>query len=48
MIYILSKKDLRIKDIIQTINYTITQNIDLTGKSIFEVDRVPNTKEGDF
>lgn len=48
MIYILSKDDLKLKDIIQTCDYTINLNIDLTGKSVFEVMRLPDVVEGDF
>ena len=41
MIYILSKTDLKIKDIIQTSEYEINTNISLTGKSAFKIYRQP-------
>lgn len=48
MIYILSKDDLRIKDMIQEVNYDLNMNINLNGKSIFTVPTNPQVQEGDF
>lgn len=48
MIYIISKDDLTIKDTLQSDSDEINLNIDLTGKSIFTVVKLPNAVSGDF
>lgn len=48
MLYILSKVDLIVKDIIQTVSYKLEQNIDLTGKSVSKLSHKPNAEKGDF
>ncbi|MBS4538221.1 hypothetical protein GOQ27_07085 [Clostridium sp. D2Q-11] len=48
MLYILSKDNLEIKDIIQDSSYDIKQDINLTGKSEFKVAEKLLANEGDY
>lgn len=48
MLYIISKYDLAIKDIIQVSDYTIEENIGLNGNSDFVLSQNPRAVKGDF
>lgn len=48
MLYILSKENLEIKDITQSISHEINLNINVNGKSLFVVAEIPNAVNGDY
>lgn len=48
MLYVISKEDLSIKDIVQISDYVIEENINLNGKSTFTLSRMPNAVKDDF
>ena len=48
MLHIISKTDLSIKDIVQVSDYSIEENINLNGKSVFDLSRKPYAEKGDF
>jgi len=48
MLYIISKTDLNIKDVVQVSDYQIEENINLNGKSTFKLYRLPSAEKNDF
>ena len=48
MLYVLSKEDLSIKDIIEVSDYSIEENISLNGQSTFTLSKLPNMIKDDF
>jgi len=48
MLNVISKQNLAIKDILQISDFDIEENINLTGKSVFKVSKIPMAEKGDF
>jgi hypothetical protein len=48
MLYVISKDDLSIKDIVQITDFDIEENINLNGKSTFTLSRLPIAVKDDF
>lgn len=48
MLYILSKENLEIKDMTQTVSHEINLNINVDGKSSFVITEIPNAVNGDY